>query len=108
MILNEPAAQKEAFNLASLLTNVNPYNLTKPDIDTAAPGVPLPVREALTLNKKMVSRAQEKLLKGYGFIWYDHLAEKSCYSPSVAAKSATGIAQPLRMKSGTSFRATST
>lgn len=98
MILNEPAAQKEAFNLASLLTNVNPYNLTKPDIDTAAPGVPLPVREALTLNKKMVSRAQEKLLKGYGFIWYDHLAEKSCYSPSVAAKSATGIGTPNTLR----------
>ena len=107
MILNEPAAQKEAFNLAGMLSKVDICNLTKPDIDTA-PGVPLPVREALTLNKKMVSRAQEKLLKGYGFIWYDHLAEKSCYSPSVAAKSATGIAQPLRMKSGTSFRATST
>lgn len=95
MILNEPAAQKEAINLAGLLANVNPYNLSKPDIDTAAPGVPLPVREALTLNKKMVSRAQEKLLKGYGFIWYDHLAEKSCYSPSVAAKSATGIGVPV-------------
>nr|WP_320394085.1 host cell division inhibitor Icd-like protein [Escherichia coli] len=98
MILNEPAAQKEAFNLAGLLTNVNPYNLSKPDIDTAAPGVPLPVREALTLNKKMVSRAQEKLLKGYGFIWYDHLAEKSCYSPSVAAKSATGRGNPNTLR----------
>lgn len=98
MILNEPAAQKEAFNLASLLTNVNPYNLIKPDVDTAAPGVPLPVREALTLNKKMVSRAQEKLLKGYGFIWYDHLAEKSCYSPSVAAKSATGRGNPNTLR----------
>ena len=32
MILNEPAAQKEAFNLASLLTNVNPYNLIKPKV----------------------------------------------------------------------------
>ena len=98
VILNEPAAQKEAFNLASLLTNVNPYNLIKPDVDTAAPGVPLPVREALTLNKKMVSRAQEKLLKGYGFIWYDHLAEKSCYSPSVAAKSATGRGNPNTLR----------
>lgn len=98
MILNEPAAQKEAFNLAGLLTNVNPYNLIKPDVDTAAPGVPLPVREALTLNKKMVSRAQEKLLKGYGFIWYDHLAEKSCYSPSVAAKSATGRGNPNTLR----------
>ncbi|ECA1369627.1 host cell division inhibitor Icd-like protein [Salmonella enterica subsp. enterica serovar Idikan] len=29
---NEFAAQKEAFNLASLLANVNPYNLIKPDI----------------------------------------------------------------------------
>ncbi|OEI65855.1 HAD family hydrolase [Escherichia coli] len=36
MILNEPAAQKEAFNLASLLTNVNPYNLSKPDIHRRA------------------------------------------------------------------------
>ncbi|EHU9790466.1 host cell division inhibitor Icd-like protein [Escherichia coli] len=98
MILNEPAAQKEAINLAGLLANVNPYNLSKPDIDTAAPGVPLPVREALTLNKKMVSRAQEKLLKGYGFIWYDHLAEKSCYSPSVAAKSATGRGNPNTLR----------
>ncbi|MDM4926013.1 ash family protein [Escherichia coli] len=35
-ILNEPAAQKEAFNLASLLTNVNPYNLSKPDIHRRA------------------------------------------------------------------------
>lgn len=32
VILNEPAAQKEAFNLASLLTNVNPYNLIKPKV----------------------------------------------------------------------------
>lgn len=32
MILNEPAAQKEAINLAGLLANVNPYNLSKPDI----------------------------------------------------------------------------
>ncbi len=32
MILNEPAAQKEAFNLANLLTNVNPYNLIKPKV----------------------------------------------------------------------------
>lgn len=32
MILNKPAAQKEAFNLASLLTNVNPYNLIKPKV----------------------------------------------------------------------------
>ncbi|CAM7495381.1 MULTISPECIES: host cell division inhibitor Icd-like protein [Enterobacteriaceae] len=32
MILNEPAAQKEAFNLASLLTNVNPQNLIKPKV----------------------------------------------------------------------------
>ncbi|EHX1154849.1 host cell division inhibitor Icd-like protein [Escherichia coli] len=98
MILNEPAAQKEAFNLAGMLSKVDICNLTKPDIDTAAPGVPLPVREALTLNKKMVSRAQEKLLKGYGFIWYDHLAEKSCYSPSVAAKSATGIGTPNTLR----------
>lgn len=36
VILNEPAAQKEAFNLASLLTNVNPYNLSKPDIHRRA------------------------------------------------------------------------
>ncbi|WP_227454337.1 host cell division inhibitor Icd-like protein [Escherichia coli] len=36
MILNEPAAQKEAFNLANLLTNVNPYNLSKPDIHRRA------------------------------------------------------------------------
>ncbi|EIA1388827.1 host cell division inhibitor Icd-like protein [Escherichia coli] len=98
MILNEPAAQKEAFNLAGMLSKVDICNLTKPDIDTAAPGVPLPVREALTLNKKMVSRAQGKLLKGYGFIWYDHLAEKSCYSPSVAAKSATGIETPNTLR----------
>ncbi|HIH3676997.1 TPA: host cell division inhibitor Icd-like protein [Escherichia coli] len=98
MILNEPAAQKEAFNLAGMLSKVDICNLTKPDIDTAAPGVPLPVREALTLNKKMVSRAQEKLLKGYGFIWYDHLAEKSCYSPSVAAKSATGRENPNTLR----------
>ncbi|HAJ7551473.1 TPA: ash family protein [Escherichia coli] len=97
MILNEPAAQKEAFNLAGMLSKVDICNLTKPDIDTA-PGVPLPVREALTLNKKMVSRAQEKLLKGYGFIWYDHLAEKSCYSPSVAAKSATGRENPNTLR----------
>nr|WP_235764254.1 host cell division inhibitor Icd-like protein [Escherichia coli] len=34
--MNEPAAQKEAFNLASLLTNVNPYNLSKPDIHRRA------------------------------------------------------------------------
>ncbi len=95
---NEFAAQKEAFNLAGMLSKVDICNLTKPDIDTAAPGVPLPVREALTLNKKMVSRAQEKLLKGYGFIWYDHLAEKSCYSPSVAAKSATGICTPNTLR----------
>ena len=32
MILNEPAAQKEAFNLASLFTNVNPQNLIKPKV----------------------------------------------------------------------------
>ncbi|WP_074149404.1 host cell division inhibitor Icd-like protein [Escherichia coli] len=32
MILNEPAAQKEAFNLANLLTNVNPQNLIKPKV----------------------------------------------------------------------------
>ncbi|HBD0055298.1 TPA: host cell division inhibitor Icd-like protein [Escherichia coli] len=32
MILNEPAAKKEAFNLASLLTNVNPQNLIKPKV----------------------------------------------------------------------------
>ncbi|MEI8430301.1 host cell division inhibitor Icd-like protein [Escherichia coli] len=32
MILNEPAAQKEAFNLAGLLTNVNPQNLIKPKV----------------------------------------------------------------------------
>lgn len=32
VILNEPAAQKEAFNLASLLTNVNPQNLIKPKV----------------------------------------------------------------------------
>ncbi|BEC48231.1 hypothetical protein VEE53_37290 [Escherichia coli] len=51
---NEFADQKEAFNLAGMLSKVDIYNLTKPDIDTAAPGVPLPVREALTLNKKMV------------------------------------------------------
>lgn len=95
---NEFAAQKEAFNLAGMLSKVDICNLTKPDIDTAAPGVPLPVREALTLNKKMVSRAQEKLLKGYGFIWYDHLAEKSCYSPSVAAKSATGRENPNTLR----------
>lgn len=31
-MLNEPAAQKEAFNLASLLTNVNPQNLIKPKV----------------------------------------------------------------------------
>ena len=36
VILNEPAAQKEAFNLARLLTNVNPYNLSKPDIHRRA------------------------------------------------------------------------
>ncbi|HAX6708985.1 TPA: ash family protein [Escherichia coli] len=32
MILNEPAAQKEAFNLAGMLTNVNPQNLIKPKV----------------------------------------------------------------------------
>ncbi|EPD1905847.1 host cell division inhibitor Icd-like protein [Escherichia coli] len=36
MILNEPAAQKEAINLAGLLANVNPYNLSKPDIHRRA------------------------------------------------------------------------
>lgn len=36
VILNEPAAQKEAFNLASLLTNVNPYNLKNQRSRTAA------------------------------------------------------------------------
>ncbi|ELB3060478.1 ash family protein [Escherichia coli] len=36
VILNEPAAQKEAINLAGLLANVNPYNLSKPDIHRRA------------------------------------------------------------------------
>nr|WP_277611927.1 host cell division inhibitor Icd-like protein [Escherichia coli] len=34
--MNEPAAQKEAINLAGLLANVNPYNLSKPDIHRRA------------------------------------------------------------------------
>lgn len=117
MILNEPAAQKEAFNLASLLTNVNPYNLSKPDIHRRAVATNDDILEAFSglriglrilINPKFFSSFAtstrtregeflESIKKGSTYR-SDHQQGNQCYSPNVAAKSATGIGTPNTLR----------
>ena len=117
MILNEPAAQKEAFNLASLLTNVNPYNLSKPDIHRRAVATNDDILEAFSglriglrilINPKFFSSFAtstrtregeflESIKKGSTYR-SDHQQGNQCYSPNVAAKSATGICTPNTLR----------
>ncbi|EHQ9988518.1 host cell division inhibitor Icd-like protein [Escherichia coli] len=141
MILNEPAAQKEAFNLAGLLANVNPYNLSKPDIHRRAVATNDDILEAFSglriglrilINPKFfshfVTSTREKVfsdnttpVENYSAVLSfrsitrpsgefsdyvkkgstyrsDHQQENQCYSPSVAAKSATGICTPNTLR----------
>ena len=109
MILNEPAAQKEAFNLASLLTNVNPYNLSKPDIHRRAVATNDDILEAFSglriglrilINPKFFSSFAtstrtregefcESIKKGLPTI------AKPVYGYSAPAKSGVGIGVPV-------------
>ncbi len=141
MILNEPAAQKEAFNLAGLLANVNPYNLSKPDIHRRAVATNDDILEAFSglriglrilINPKFfshfVTSTREKVfsdnttpVENYSAVLSfrsitrpsgefsdyvkkgstyrsDHQQENQCYSPSVAAKSATGRENPNTLR----------
>ncbi|HCK0707027.1 TPA: host cell division inhibitor Icd-like protein [Escherichia coli] len=141
MILNEPAAQKEAINLAGLLANVNPYNLSKPDIHRRAVATNDDILEAFSglriglrilINPKFfshfVTSTREKVfsdnttpVENYSAVLSfrsitrpsgefsdyvkkgstyrsDHQQENQCYSPSVAAKSATGICTPNTLR----------
>ena len=141
MILNEPAAQKEAFNLAGLLANVNPYNLSKPDIHRRAVATNDDILEAFSglriglrilINPKFfshfVTSTREKVfsvnttpVENYSAVLSfrsitrpsgefsdyvkkgstyrsDHQQENQCYSPSVAAKSATGRGNPNTLR----------
>ncbi|MCV5479615.1 hypothetical protein OFN48_29995, partial [Escherichia coli] len=117
MILNEPADQKEAFNLANLLTNVNPYNLSKPDIHRRAVATNDDILEAFSglriglrilINPKFFSSFAtstrtregeflESIKKGSTYR-SDHQRGNQCYSPNVAAKSATGICTPNTLR----------
>ncbi|EHP6214049.1 host cell division inhibitor Icd-like protein [Escherichia coli] len=112
MILNEPAAQKEAFNLASLLTNVNPYNLSKPDIHRRAVATNDDILEAFSglriglrilINPKFFSSFAtstrtregefcESIKKGLPTI------ANPVYGYSAPAKSGAGIGLPLKSK----------
>ncbi|HAX6732801.1 TPA: ash family protein [Escherichia coli] len=114
---NEFAAQKEAFNLASLLTNVNPYNLIKPDIHRRAVATNDDILEAFSglriglrilINPKFFSSFAtstrtregeflESIKKGSTYR-SDHQQGNQCYSPNVAAKSATGICTPNTLR----------
>ncbi|HFI5771851.1 host cell division inhibitor Icd-like protein [Escherichia coli] len=114
---NEFAAQKEAFNLASLLTNVNPYNLSKPDIHRRAVATNDDILEAFSglriglrilINPKFFSSFAtstrtregeflESIKKGSTYR-SDHQQGNQCYSPNVAAKSATGICTPNTLR----------
>ncbi|EHC2822902.1 ash family protein [Escherichia coli] len=141
MILNEPAAQKEAINLAGLLANVNPYNLSKPDIHRRAVATNDDILEAFSglriglrilINPKFfshfVTSTREKVfsdnttpVENYSAVLSfrsitrpsgefsdyvkkgstyrsDHQQENQCYSPSVAAKSATGRGNPNTLR----------
>jgi len=141
VILNEPAAQKEAFNLAGLLANVNPYNLSKPDIHRRAVATNDDILEAFSglriglrilINPKFfshfVTSTREKVfsdnttpVENYSAVLSfrsitrpsgefsdyvkkgstyrsDHQQENQCYSPSVAAKSATGRGNPNTLR----------
>ncbi|MEW3352308.1 host cell division inhibitor Icd-like protein [Escherichia coli] len=89
MILNEPAAQKEAFNLASLLTNVNPYNLIKPKV---ANGCLLSIvmvndlaKLSLNLSKPDIHALKKSL----------PLCANPVYGYSAPAKSGVGIGVPI-------------
>nr|WP_251121963.1 host cell division inhibitor Icd-like protein [Escherichia coli] len=139
--MNEPAAQKEAFNLAGLLANVNPYNLSKPDIHRRAVATNDDILEAFSglriglrilINPKFfshfVTSTREKVfsdnttpVENYSAVLSfrsitrpsgefsdyvkkgstyrsDHQQENQCYSPSVAAKSATGRGNPNTLR----------
>ena len=92
MILNEPAAQKEAFNLASLLTNVNPYNLSKPDIHRRAVATNDDIKffsSFATSTRTREGEFCESIKKGLPTI------ANPVYGYSAPAKSGAGIGVPI-------------
>lgn len=137
MILLKSAVQKEAFNLAGLLANVSPKNLTKPNIHRRAVATNYDILEAFSglriglrilINPKFfshfVTSTREKVfsdnttpVENYSAVLSfrsitrpsgefsdcikkgsayrsDHQRGNQCYSPNVAAKSATGRENP--------------
>ncbi|HAX7443340.1 TPA: ash family protein [Escherichia coli] len=114
---NEFAAQKEAFNLAGMLSKVDICNLTKPDIHRRAVATNDDILEAFSglriglrilINPKFFSSFAtstrtregeflESIKKGSTYR-SDHQQGNQCYSPNVAAKSATGICTPNTLR----------
>ncbi|HBV0090291.1 TPA: host cell division inhibitor Icd-like protein [Klebsiella pneumoniae] len=141
MILLKSAVQKEAFNLAGLLANVSPKNLTKPNIHRRAVATNYDILEAFSglriglrilINPKFfshfVTSTREKVfsdnttpVENYSAVLSfrsitrpsgefsdcikkgsayrsDHQRGNQCYSPNVAAKSATGRENPNTLR----------
>lgn len=141
MILRKSAVQKEAINLAGLLANVSPKNLTKPNIHRRAVATNYDILEAFSglriglrilINPKFfshfVTSTREKVFSDnttpvenyYAVLSFrsitrpsgefsdcikkgsayrsDHQQGNQCYSPNVAAKSATGRENPNTLR----------
>ena len=137
MILRKSAVQEGAFNLAGLLANVSPKNLTKPNIHRRVTATICDNLEAFSglrilINPKFFSHfetsTREKVfsdntttVENYSAVLSlrsitrpsgefsdcikkgsayrsDHQQENQCYSPSVAAKSATGVCTPNTLR----------
>ncbi|WP_220758329.1 host cell division inhibitor Icd-like protein [Citrobacter freundii] len=137
MILRKSAFQSKGISLAGMLSNVDIYNLSKPDIHRRAVATNDDILEAFSglrilINPKFFSHfetsTREKVfsdnttpVENYSAVlsfWSitrplgefsdyvkkgsvyrsDHQQENQCYSPHVAAKSATGIETPNTLR----------
>ncbi|EPD6264261.1 ash family protein [Klebsiella quasipneumoniae] len=141
MILGKSAFQSKGISLAGMLSNVDIYNLSKPDIHRRAVATNYDILEAFSglriglrilINPKFfshfVTSTREKVfsdnftpVENYSAVlifWSitrplgefsdyvkkgsayrsDHQQENQCYSPHVAAKSATGIETPNTLR----------
>ena len=113
MILRKSAFQSKGISLAGMLSNVDIYNLSKPDIHRRAVATNDDILEAFSglrilINPKFFSHFEtstracegeflESIKKGSTYR-SDHQQENQCYSPHVAAKSATGIGTPNTLR----------
>ena len=92
------AIQKEAFPVAGLMyANVNAFDKAKPSHQKPEAGNDFPpingIREFIATAESRAAWDLVTSTRG-GCDWLDHQQENQCYSPHVAAKSATGRENP--------------